>query len=316
MTVDPRLPVAEWATSIWQALEARINKDGIEVDRPNGSAHPRFPDRVYPLDYGFINGTTAADGGGIDVFVGSLHQHIVTGMLATFDAAKGDTEIKVLYDCTPEEAELATSWLGQMMTVIALPVDNTASNSDAPADGDVELWDILDTAGLPTGRVVPRNTDGGDTEANLGPGEIHRIVIVCVFGEDNRMLIQQRTWTKIGWPGLWDLSAGGSALAGETSQQAASRELAEEVGINVDFTGQRPHISLTKPGALLDLYLTDLPGIDPATLVLQADEVQAARWSDQREILAMIGQSTFCPFHESLIHLIFDVHRHPGELSN
>ena len=316
MTVDPRLPVAERTMSIWQALEAHINKDGIEVDRPKDSAHPRFPDRIYPLGYGYIRGTSAADGGGIDVFVGSLHQHKVTGMLATFDDAKGDAEIKVLYDCTPEEAELATNWLGQMMMVIALPVDNTASTSDAPTDGDIELWDILNTAGLPTGRVVARNTGGGDPEANLLPGEVHRIVVVCVFGEDGRMLIQQRTWMKIGWPGLWDLSAGGSALAGETSQQAASRELAEEVGINVDFTGQRPHISLTRPGVLLDIFLTDLPDIDPATLVLQADEVQTVRWSNQREILAMIGQGTFCPFHESLIDLIYDVRRRPGELAH
>jgi len=129
------------------------------------------------------------------------------------------------------------------------------------------------------------------------------------------MLIQQRTWTKIGWPGLWDLSAGGSALVGETSQQAAARELAEEVGLEVDFAFQAPHISLSKPGMLLDFYLAELPNIDLATLTLQADEVQDVRWSGQQEILDMIGQGTFCPFHASLIDLIFAVRQRPGELS-
>jgi len=182
-------------------------------------------------------------------------------------------------------------------------------------DGDVEMWDVLDPAGLPTGRIVARNTDGGDPEQNLHPGECHRVVIVCIFGQNDWMLIQQRTWTKIGWPGLWDLSAGGSALAGETSQQAAARELAEEVGINADFAFQTPHISLSKPGMLLDFYLAELPNIDLATLALQADEVQDVRWSDHQEILDMIDQGTFCPFHPSLIDLIFAVRHQPGELS-
>jgi len=138
--------------------------------------------------------------------------------------------------------------------------------------------------------------------------------IACVFGPAGRLMIQQRTSTKESWPNLWDLT-GGSALKGETSQQAISRELSEEVGLHVDFSDQPPHVSLTTSTAFIDIFLTDIPSIDLATLVLQEDEVQAVRWATLPEILTMISDGTFCPYHLSLIRLIFDVRCHPGELS-
>lgn len=59
-------------------------------------------------------------------------------------------------------------------------------------------------------------------------GTYHLVVHVCVFNQKGEMLIQQRQPFKQGWPNLWDVTMGGSALAGETSQQAAMRELKEE----------------------------------------------------------------------------------------
>jgi inorganic pyrophosphatase len=88
----------------WQALDRLVAECGVTLDRPRGSAHPRYPDLVYPLDYGYLPGTQAADGGGIDVWVGSLPSRAVTGVICTLDALKRDAEIKVLLGCTPDEA--------------------------------------------------------------------------------------------------------------------------------------------------------------------------------------------------------------------
>ena len=41
----------------------------VQVDRPLGSRHPRHPDLVYPLNYGFVPGTIAADGDEIDAYI-------------------------------------------------------------------------------------------------------------------------------------------------------------------------------------------------------------------------------------------------------
>ena len=41
----------------------------VTVDRPMGSRHPRYPDLYYPINYGYISGTVAADGEEIDAYI-------------------------------------------------------------------------------------------------------------------------------------------------------------------------------------------------------------------------------------------------------
>jgi inorganic pyrophosphatase len=41
----------------------------VVIDRPFGSTHPRHPDIVYPINYGYIPGTMAPDGHPIDAYV-------------------------------------------------------------------------------------------------------------------------------------------------------------------------------------------------------------------------------------------------------
>ena len=91
----------------WDHLEALVAAGQLVIDRPRGSAHPRYPGFIYPLDYGYLAGTTAADGDGIDVWIGSLPERRVTGIIATVDLLKRDAEIKVLLGCTAEEARSA-----------------------------------------------------------------------------------------------------------------------------------------------------------------------------------------------------------------
>ncbi len=40
----------------WTALSNLVRSATLRVDRPKGSRHPRYPDRVYPLDYGYLEG--------------------------------------------------------------------------------------------------------------------------------------------------------------------------------------------------------------------------------------------------------------------
>lgn len=91
----------------WRALDALVAASTVVIDRPAGAAHPRYPDFIYPLDYGYLAGTLAADGGGIDVWLGSQPERRVTGVICTVDGIKRDAEIKVLLGCTSQEAQLA-----------------------------------------------------------------------------------------------------------------------------------------------------------------------------------------------------------------
>ena len=57
--MDPNMKFDEW---VGRTID-------IVVDRPLGSAHPRDPDFVYEVNYGYIPGTMAPDGHPIDVYV-------------------------------------------------------------------------------------------------------------------------------------------------------------------------------------------------------------------------------------------------------
>jgi inorganic pyrophosphatase len=89
----------------WTQLDELIAGSRVVIDRPRHSHHPRYPDLVYPYDYGYLEDTRAADGGGIDVWLGSLAERRLGALICTVDAAKRDAELKLLLGCTPDEAQ-------------------------------------------------------------------------------------------------------------------------------------------------------------------------------------------------------------------
>jgi len=93
-------------SGFWQALDKLVAESDIIIDRPKGSAHPRFPSFIYPLDYGYLKGTSAMDGGGIDVWRGSDLAGELDAVMCIVDLIKRDSEIKLLIGCTEEEKAL------------------------------------------------------------------------------------------------------------------------------------------------------------------------------------------------------------------
>lgn len=86
----------------WDALDELVSNSEIVIDRPKGTAHPRYPDFIYQVDYGYLKNTTSMDGAGIDVWVGSDKRRI-DAIICTIDLMKKDSEIKILIGCTEEE---------------------------------------------------------------------------------------------------------------------------------------------------------------------------------------------------------------------
>ena len=89
-------------TQFWSALDTLVRQSEIVIDRPRGSAHPRYPDFIYPVDYGYLKNTASMDGGGIDVWLGTGNGG-VNAVICTVDLLKKDSEIKILIGCTREE---------------------------------------------------------------------------------------------------------------------------------------------------------------------------------------------------------------------
>ena len=96
--------------AFWQALDCLISASEIVIDRPKGSAHPRFPSRIYPLDYGYLAGTASMDGDGIDLWRGSDPAQRLDAVVCTVDLMKRDSEIKLLIGCTKDEKAAVMRW--------------------------------------------------------------------------------------------------------------------------------------------------------------------------------------------------------------
>jgi inorganic pyrophosphatase len=104
-------------TLFWQQMLSLIETNAIILDRPKGNPHPHYPEIIYPLDYGYVEGTSASDGDGIDVWYGSLGSKTLTGILCTFDNIKRDAEIKLLIGCTMEDISVIREFHNEMRTL-------------------------------------------------------------------------------------------------------------------------------------------------------------------------------------------------------
>ena len=93
------------SSDFWTALDTLVSSGRIVIDRPKGSAHPKFPTLIYEVDYGYIENTSSMDGEGIDVWRGSLPSLQVNAIICTVDLWKKDSEIKILVGCTEEEMD-------------------------------------------------------------------------------------------------------------------------------------------------------------------------------------------------------------------
>ena len=92
--------------SFWTHLEALVTSAELVIERPRGATHPRHPALVYPLDYGYLKGTSGGDGSAIDGWRGSLAEGHLEAGVCTVDLEKREAEIKLLLGCPPAEQQI------------------------------------------------------------------------------------------------------------------------------------------------------------------------------------------------------------------
>ncbi len=182
----------------------------------------------------------------------------------------------------------------------------------------MERWDLYDENYQVTGRTIARGEP-------LPPGTYHLVVHVVLRNAKRQILIQQRQKTKAMYPGKWDLTLAGNAQAGENSQTAAAREIGEELGVKLDLTGIRPDVTVHFHSGFDDIYLIRegskgaeqaLQGRPfpkaPEDFRLQEEEVQAVRWADEEEVLAMLEKGDFLPYYPGFLSYLFALEESSG----
>lgn len=148
----------------------------------------------------------------------------------------------------------------------------------------MEYFDLYTSARRPLGRRVLRG-------APIPRGEYHIVVQVMTINHRGQILLTQRVPQKTSG-GKWECS-GGCAVAGETSREAAVRELFEETGISAEEHELVLEWTLTTDSMLRDFYVL-VKDVPLSKLRLQTIEVCAAKWVtlDRLYEMAHLGQTT------------------------
>ncbi|RRJ85057.1 NUDIX hydrolase YfcD [Aestuariirhabdus litorea] len=155
-----------------------------------------------------------------------------------------------------------------------------------------EEWVLeVDQQNQPLGRVTRREM----RLHNL----CHRAVYIFVFNGDGQLYVQRRTLSKDLYPGYLDLAAGGVVGAGESYDEAAYRELEEELGIaGVTLT---PRFHFFYQGERNRVWGKVYSCCWDSDLRLQAEEVAAVELMDPQSILTATHPGRYTP--DSLVAL-------------
>ena len=127
----------------------------------------------------------------------------------------------------------------------------------------------------------------------------HRAVFIAVVNSAGELLIHQRSALKDLWPSYWDIAVGGVVAAGESYDDAALRELDEEVGI-----AGVPLMALgmgTYSDNMVRLVGKCFMATYDGPLVLRDGEVVATEWVSQRDLQQRLMERDFLPDSKELL---------------
>lgn len=150
----------------------------------------------------------------------------------------------------------------------------------------MEIWDILDENGNPTGKTMNKGDKIVWEEGIYHPG-----VDVWIINSENKILIQKRSPKKKLQPNVWAMT-GGSRIKGETELETLKRETYEELGIELDVY-KATKIKRYKTGNVwLDVYIVE-QDIDLSKIVFQEEEVSEAKFATFEEVEEIFENKQF-----------------------
>lgn len=156
-----------------------------------------------------------------------------------------------------------------------------------------ELIDVLDENGVKTGKVL--------TRCEVHKRRVwHRSIAVAIINDKNEILIQQRSDNKDKNAGMWDISVAGHISAGQDALSAATREINEEVavnlGYNIDIKDFRYMYSFRKEQKysgdfierqFYDFFILRQKKLSRKNIKFQESEVQAVKFVTVSELQEM-----------------------------
>ncbi|MBI5614581.1 mevalonate kinase [Candidatus Gottesmanbacteria bacterium] len=141
-------------------------------------------------------------------------------------AGRGDCMIALVSNEKKSAVEDAIEKSGGTVMRVFLGVDGAKI---ASTDNQEELFIVVDKNDEVIGY---RSRADCHSDKTL----IHRSLDVVIFNDNGEILLQKRSMTKDTRPGYWGVSVGGHVSKGETYEDAAKREMKEELGVVLPVT--------------------------------------------------------------------------------
>lgn len=141
----------------------------------------------------------------------------------------------------------------------------------------MEIWDAYDRD---LNRIEGVSLVRGES---IPAGFYHLVCDVIVRHADGTYLLMRRDPRKH-FGGMWEATAGGSALRGEAPLPCAMRELWEETGIR---TGRLTEVGRVRSHDTIYVEYLCETDCDKDAVALQPGETVAWRWVSREELLAM-----------------------------
>ena len=131
-----------------------------------------------------------------------------------------------------------------------------------------------------------------------------RVILVLLHDAQGRLYLQRRGEQKSAYPGAWDVSASGHVRAGEAREDAARRELYEELGVRASGMAYLASYATTAEhgNTQVTLFHATAPAARPAPDNKEVTDVLAV---EEHELAAMVNN-----FGEGLTPALLWVFRH------
>lgn len=120
----------------------------------------------------------------------------------------------------------------------------------------------------------------------------HRIAVTICRDREGRILVLRRAQTLSRFPGYYDMLVGGAVDVGESYEEAAARELTEELGVRVPV---RFLFKFLHRDGISPIWLGVHEAVVPEPLVPDPEEIDWRTWLTASELRGVVDQWCFVP---------------------
>ena len=184
-------------------------------------------------------------------------------------------------------------WLVYVIIILLCKVKSKIENKKLKIGkkNDMELIEIVDENGNFTGKIM-------DKEEAHDKNLLHNEVGIFIINDDGKVLLQKRSANKRFSPNKWGLCAG-HVEANESLENAALREIKEEVGLDITSKELIPYgereITISDSNSHITYFYYIRCNKKENEFAIQTEELSEVKWFNIDEIITMIkeGKTSF-----------------------